>query len=330
MNSDLYSSTHTTLERMTRIHQRLNSGGQFPNSTLLAEILEVSSKTIQRDIKFMKECWNLPIIFNKSMGGYEYTEEVMDFPAIKLTEEEVFAFLIARNSIEKYQGTHLLEPLSRLYEKIIVQMGFKQSTRMKRIKEYISFRPAGWTKAKYRVLDKLSKACRDRREISFTYDYPSKREEKRKRIKPIQLINHDNAWYLLVGNDQNKPGHFYSLARISNLKLHAPTFTPIIFSIEKFMKDNFGIFKGDKIYDIKITFDSFAAPYIKERKRNGSQKIKDRTDGGIDFSITVNHLIEIKAWIMSWGRHATVIEPRELVLDLKDELTSTLKKYPKT
>jgi proteasome accessory factor B len=96
------------------------------------------------------------------------------------------------------------------------------------------------------------------------------------------------------------------------------------------MKDNFGIFKGDKIYDIKITFDSFAAPYIKERKRNGSQKIKDRTDGGLDFSITVNHLIEIKAWIMSWGRHATVIEPRELVLDLKDELTSTLKKYPKT
>ena len=52
----------------------------------------------------MKQCWNLPITFNKSMGGYEYTEEVMDFPAIKLTEEEVFAFLITRNSIEKYQA----------------------------------------------------------------------------------------------------------------------------------------------------------------------------------------------------------------------------------
>ena len=329
MSTDLYSTTYTTLERMTRIHQRLNSGGQFPNSTLLAEILDVSSKTIQRDIKFMKGCWNLPIVFNKSMGGYEYSEEVMDFPAIKLTEEEVFAFLIARNSIEKYKGTHLLEPLSRLYEKIIVQMGFKQSDRMKRIKEYISFRPAGWTKTKYRILDKLSKACRDRREISFTYDYPSKREQKRKKIKPIQLINHDNVWYLLVGNEQNKPGHFYSLARISNLKLHAATFAPIIFSVEKFMENNFGIFRGDKVFDVQIIFDSFAAPYIKERKRNPSQKIKDRPDGQIDYSITVNHLVEIKAWIMSWGKHATVQGPQELINELRDELTTTLIKYPR-
>ena len=200
--SDLYSTTYTTLERMTRIHQRLNSGGQFPNSSLLAENLNVSTKTIQRDIRFMKECWNLPINFNKSMGGYEYIEEVMDFPAIKLTEEEVFAFLIARNSIEKYQGTHLEEPLSRMYEKIIVQMGFKQSTMMKRIQEYITFRPAGWTKAKYKILDKLSKACRDRKEVSFSYDYPNKREQKRKQIKPVQLINHDSVWYLLSGNEK--------------------------------------------------------------------------------------------------------------------------------
>ena len=328
--SDLYSTTYTTLERMTRIHQRLNSGGQFPNSSLLAENLNVSTKTIQRDIRFMKECWNLPINFNKSMGGYEYIEEVMDFPAIKLTEEEVFAFLIARNSIEKYQGTHLEEPLSRMYEKIIVQMGFKQSTMMKRIQEYITFRPAGWTKAKYKILDKLSKACRDKKEVSFSYDYPNKREQKRKQIKPVQLINHDSVWYLLSGNEKNEPGHFYSLARISNLKVHATTFTPIRFSVSKFMKNNFGIFKGEKIHEVSIIFDSFAAPYVKERKRNASQKITDRKDGGINYTITVNHLIEIKAWIMSWGKHATVLKPKELILEIQDELENTLKKYVET
>ena len=85
-----------------------------------------------KDIRIHEGMLESSITFNKSMGGYEYTEEVMDFPAIKLTEEEVFAFLIARNSIEKYQGTNLQEPLSRMYEKIILQMGFKQSTMMKR------------------------------------------------------------------------------------------------------------------------------------------------------------------------------------------------------
>lgn len=330
MKNDLYSTTYTTLDRMSRIHRRLLSGGQYPKCQEMAIECAVSTKTIQRDIKFMKDCWDLPIAFNKSIGGYEYTEEVMDFPAIKLNEEEVFAFLIARNSIERYQGTHFHEPLSRLYDKIITQMGFKQSARMKRVKEYVTFRPAGWSKAKYKILDLLSKACRDRKEISFKYEYPSKGIKQKAKLKPAHLINSDNVWYLLVGDQLNQPSHFYSLARMSHLKLHATTFPEIAFSIEKYMKNNFGIFRGDEIYEVHIVFDAHAAPYIKERKRNDSQKIKIRNDGGIDFHIQVNHLIEVKSWVMSWGKHATVVQPNELAVDIRDELKETIQKYPKT
>ena len=188
----------------------------------------------------------------------------MDFP-VKLTEES-FAFLIARNSIEKYQGTHLEEPLSRMYEKIIVQMGFKQSTMMKRIQEYITFRPAGWTKAKYKILDKLSKACRDRKEVSFSYDYPNKREQKRKQIKPVQLINHDSVGIFCPAMKRMNQATFIHLARISNLKVHAP-FTPIRFSVSKFMKNNFGIFKGEKIHEVSLIFDSYAAHLRKRKKK---------------------------------------------------------------
>ena len=145
----------------------------------------------------MKQCWNLPITFNKSMGGYEYTEEVMDFPAIKLTEEEVFAFLITRNSIEKYQGTNLQEPLSRMYEKIILQMGFKQSTMMKRIQEYITFRPAGWTRTSTKFWTNFQEPAGTEKRSLFHMIIQTKEKKKRKQIKPVQLINHDSVWYLL-------------------------------------------------------------------------------------------------------------------------------------
>ena len=329
MTSDLYSSTYSTLVRMTRIHQRLLSGGQYPNAKLLAKEAEVSTKTIQRDVKFMKDHWDLPISFNKSMGGYEYTEEVMDFPAIKLTEDEVFAFLIARNSTERYEGTHLREPLTRLNDKIIAQMGIKQSNRMKRVQEYVAFRPAGWSRGKYKILDDLSKACRDRRRISFDYDYPRKGTQRKMKAKPLRLVNHSNAWYLLLADEENKPAHFHSLSRVSKLKLHATTFEAIPFSLEKFMKHNFGIFRGDETFEVKVIFDAYAAPFIKERKWNFSQRIKDRKDGGIDFSITVNHLVEIKGWIMNWGKHAKVVGPKGLVDDLLDELKATQIQYAK-
>lgn len=330
MKDDLYSSTYSTLRRMIKIHQRLLSGGQYPNSQKLAkENNDVSTKTIQRDVKFMKEHWDLPISFNKSMGGYEYTEEVMDFPAIKLTEDEVFAFLIARNSIERYEGTHLHEPLTRLIGKIIAQMGIKDSHRMKRVQEYVAFRPTGWSRGKYKILDDLSKACRDTRKVSFDYDYPWKEKERKKNVKPLRVVNHNNAWYLLVANDQNKPGHFHYLGRISKLQLHAATFEEIPFSLEKHMKHNFGIFRGEQTHEVKAVFDAYAAPYVKERKWNDSQRIKDRKDGGIDFSIKVNHLIEIKGWILNWGKHARVIGPKELIDDLLGELKATQKQYEK-
>ena len=67
------------LERMLRIHQALQAG-KFPNATTLAREIEVATKTIHRDIEFMRDRLNLPIEFDASRNGYFYTGEVSAFP----------------------------------------------------------------------------------------------------------------------------------------------------------------------------------------------------------------------------------------------------------
>ena len=47
-----------------RLHQRLIAGG-FPNCSKLARELEVSTKTIQRDIEFMRDRLGLPIQYDQ-------------------------------------------------------------------------------------------------------------------------------------------------------------------------------------------------------------------------------------------------------------------------
>ena len=63
------------LERMLRIHQAV-SAGQFPNASSLALEIEVATKTIHRDIEFMRDRLNLPIEFDGHRNGYHYTEKV--------------------------------------------------------------------------------------------------------------------------------------------------------------------------------------------------------------------------------------------------------------
>ncbi|MFM8460170.1 MAG: hypothetical protein ACKOB0_14760, partial [Chthoniobacterales bacterium] len=52
--------TRPPMERMWRIHQIL-SGGTFPNCTGLSGELEVSAKTVMRDLEFMRDRLGLPL-----------------------------------------------------------------------------------------------------------------------------------------------------------------------------------------------------------------------------------------------------------------------------
>ena len=56
-------ATRPPLARMLRIHQALQSGS-YPNATRLAADLEVSTKSIHRDLEFMRDRLELPLEFD--------------------------------------------------------------------------------------------------------------------------------------------------------------------------------------------------------------------------------------------------------------------------
>jgi proteasome accessory factor B len=87
---------------------------------------------------------------------------------------------------------------------------------------------------------------------------------------------------------------------------------PADFSISNHLSDSFGVFKGKAKHRVLIRFDAFAARLVSERQWHPSQKIKRLADGEIELSMTLGGLEEIERWVLSWGEHATVLEPSEL------------------
>jgi proteasome accessory factor B len=67
------------LERMMKIHDELRRSA-LVNCTRLADTLEVSRKTIVRDIAFMRDRLELPIEFDPRINAYRYTHPVDAFP----------------------------------------------------------------------------------------------------------------------------------------------------------------------------------------------------------------------------------------------------------
>ena len=73
-----------------RLHAALKAR-HFPNCQKIGAELEVSAKTIQRDIDFMRYRLGLPIDYHPQEFGFYYTEPVTGFPSIEVSEGEITA-----------------------------------------------------------------------------------------------------------------------------------------------------------------------------------------------------------------------------------------------
>ena len=92
------------LARMMQLHAQLQAR-KFPNCRKLAHELEVSAKTIQRDIEFMRYQLGLPIEYDQLHFGFVYTEPVTSFPSIQVSEGEIVALFVAQKALQQYRGT---------------------------------------------------------------------------------------------------------------------------------------------------------------------------------------------------------------------------------
>ena len=71
------------LARMVRLHEEM-TGNRYPNCRKIGEEFEVSAKTVQRDINFMRDRMGLPIEYDKARFGFHYTRPVSGFPSASI------------------------------------------------------------------------------------------------------------------------------------------------------------------------------------------------------------------------------------------------------
>jgi proteasome accessory factor B len=97
------------LNRFQEIFHAIKTG-RYPNRTQLARSIEVTTKTIQRDLDYMRYQLNLPIEFDYARGGYYFTKTVTDLPLFQLTESELVSVFVAQKALEAYRGTPFEQP----------------------------------------------------------------------------------------------------------------------------------------------------------------------------------------------------------------------------
>jgi len=132
-------------------------------------------------------------------------------------------------------------------------------------------------------------------------------------VDPYHLANINGEWFLFAYDHARKDIRTFAPARIQSAQPTGTTFARTEkFSLEKRLRDSFGVHSGKGEFAVVIRFNPRAADYIREKKWHGSQQLRDLKDGGAELSFKLSSLVEIERWVLSWGGDAKVLKPREL------------------
>ncbi len=301
--------------------------GNYPNSSQLARDYEVSSKTIQRDIDYMRYQLDAPIEYSARHRGYYYTEANYKLPAISIKESDLFAIYLTEKLLVQYEGTPLYKSLCSVFRKI--EESLPEKTTIDLGKEHARFTvfPPSSTLIRPGIWEKVAEAIRLSRRLRVLYRPPGPEPAVRD-IDPYHGVRFEGDWYMIAYCHIRHDIRTFSLARLESVEVLKESFRiPDNFDFHRLSGSHFGVHWSEDEIEVEIHFDKSIAGYIKERQWHPSQQVEELPDGNLILSLTVNHLLELKRWILSWGSKAQVLKPESFTHDIQNTIAEMRASY---
>ena len=294
----------------------------YPNSRTFAEKLRNSdlydetnikccNKTIQRDIKMLKEEFNAPIDYDFERKGYYLKHHGWDFSIPALEE----SYLIASILGAKIAEDTLPEPLkSEISNAVNLQLSTNNPDILDTanintfITNYI-------TKVKINpeVFKVVFIAWKQHNSINMVYKRYQTGEEIERKIDPYVITFYNSVWYLKAYCHLRQAVRTFAVHRIIKAEL-----TDEEFEIPKEILKSPGTarpFSDEGIKDIELWCSPQIAGYVMERDIPG-QEYKLNPDGSINLSVKSAPWYTITRWIMAEAGNIKVIKPESLKKDI--------------
>ena len=167
-----------------------------------------------------------------------------------------------------------------------------------------------------RTFSAVARGWAEGRVVEITYD-PGNGTEKRTRVHPY-FLEPDAALrsVYLIGHDEPAGAmRTYKVERIRSATLTTDRYEiPDGFDPDAWLANSWGIWSSDSTpaERIRLRFDASIAHRVREAVWHRSQKLTELPGGGLELTVRVAGIIEIRPWILSWGEGVEVLEPPAL------------------
>jgi predicted DNA-binding transcriptional regulator YafY len=287
--------------------------GKYPNCTTIAAELEISVRTVERDIDCMRDDLELPIEYDDKRHGFYLTRLVPGLPILPVTSKELFSVCVAHKAIEHYRGTALEKPLELAFKQFASRLDDDERFTLQSLDEMLSLRPFAPDDADLPLFELVTRALTERHAMQFQYRKPGERRTELRHVHPYHLFEFGHRWYILAHDVKRRAIRTFVLGRMRDATVTQEKFlVPADFDARKHFETSLGVMRGQGDYRVVIEMDAWLADVLRGRRWHPSQEIVELPDGRSQLRLRLSCLEEIEQYVLSWGTHATVAEPAEL------------------
>jgi predicted DNA-binding transcriptional regulator YafY len=180
-----------------------------------------------------------------------------------------------------------------------------------------------------KVFEKIFTALKKRQSVTFDYRPLQKTTYMLRNIDPYHAICQHANWYIIGYCYDKKEPRMFSFSRVKNVKLTKNNFViPKDFKAEKFFDKEMGVFASSRTaYTIELLIASEIGTYALERRWHNTQKVEQRKDGSVYVKFTTTQIPEVLRWVLGQGHTVKVLNPPEIVKQVKDEVEKVRRMY---
>jgi proteasome accessory factor B len=272
----------------------------------------VARRTVYRDLETLERC-GVPIfvVDDELPKRWHVRPEFRRQASLTLGPDELI-LLAVLEGVSEGNGP-FAEPLTRLLGKIRAALPTELLRRARALTTCVAAlaRPSGREGTPVGLLTVLAEAIETHAQVQLDYEGRSTGRSVRA-VEPLALALRGRGVYLVARDPLRADVRKYLLTRVRAARLMGTRFRPPAdFDVDEYFGDAFGV-HGGEVHDVVLHFDREAARHVRESVWHRSQRIEDRPDGSVVFSMRAAGMVEIKSWVQSYGAAVRVLGPPAL------------------
>jgi predicted DNA-binding transcriptional regulator YafY len=97
--------------------------------------------------------------------------------------------------------------------------------------------------------------------------------------------------------------------------------------LEAHFAGSLGIYDGADRVCVRIRFSPRVARFVQEKRWHATQQMIQAQDGSLIVRLDLSSTVEVRSWVLSFGREAEVLEPQALRDEIARELQLMIAQY---